>query len=254
VKRPALLLIPFIAAGICAQAQAGNTGANAEAASGQKITASAVWQPPSGFITKTQNLCQKSAGPMSFPECFVNQIASSGAPGQAVSFSRMLFDQSIGQVGIMSAFKEYGTVDAAQVLYPLRANDNYALLLVNGDPNVVDVDDLQKLDRSAMEQDPKYQALKQKYPQADVIPGDRSGSNPWPQAKPLPDGGTQFVVAYPLVNGCHACERVGSVRFAWEFDSAGKFQRTTYIPMPSRTKAQPWPTPHPVTAELRPQL
>jgi len=254
VKRPALLLITIVAVSVGMQAQAGNAGANAEAASGQKITASAVWQPPSDFISKTQNLCQKSAGPISFPECFLNQIASSGAPAPAVGFSRMLFEQSVGQVGIVSAFKGYGTVDAAQVLYPLRANDNYALLLVNGDPNIVDVDDLQKLDRSAMEQDPKFQALKQKYPQADVMPGDRSGSSPWPQTKPLPDGGTQFIFAYPLVNGCHACERVGSVRFAWEFDSAGKFLRTTYIPMPSRTKAQPWPAPHPVVAELIPQL
>jgi hypothetical protein len=165
---------------------------------------------------------------MSFSACFMNQIASS-APPAAASFSRMLFEQDNGNVGMMTAYKEYGNVDAAQILYPLRANDNYALLLVNGDPNFVDVDDLQKLDRAAMEKDPKYQALKKKYPQADLWPGDRSGKNPWPQAKSLSGGGTQFIVAYLLINGCHACARVGSARFAWEFDSSGKFLRTTYI-------------------------
>jgi hypothetical protein len=174
----------------------------------------------------------------------MNQIASS-APPAAASFSRMLFEQPSGNVGIMTAFKDYGPVDAAQILYPLRANDNYALLLVNGDPNFIDVDDLQKLDRAALEKDPKYQALKKKYPGADLWPGDRSGNNPWPQAKPLSGGGTQFIVSYLLINGCHACARVGYVRFAWEFDSSGKFLRTTYISSGKNPRIQ-------YIAEIRP--
>ena len=109
-----------------------------------KIGASAVWQAPPDFVTKAHNVCDKSAGPASFPACFQNQIAAAGAPADAVSFTRMLFQQTNGDVGIMTAFKHYGPVDAAQVFYPLRANTNYGLLLVNGDPAVLDVDDLQK--------------------------------------------------------------------------------------------------------------
>lgn len=174
---------------------------------------------------------------MSFPACFMNQIASS-APPAAASFSRMLFEKDNGNVGMMTAYKDYGSLAAAQVIYPLRANDNYALLLVNGDPNLIDVDDLQKLDRAAMEKDPKYQALKKKYPQADLWPGDRSGNHPWPQVKPLSGGGTQFIVSYLFINGCHACARVGYARFAWEFDSSGKFLRTAYISLSKEQKFQ----------------
>jgi hypothetical protein len=194
----------------------------------EKITRSSVWQPPQDFLARAHSVCDKSMTAMSFPECFMNQIAVAGAPPDAVSFTRMLYQQSDGQVGIMSAFKSYGVVDAAQVFYPLRANDNYGLLLVNGDPEILDVDNLKKLDQVAMEQSSGFQALKKKYPQVDVWPGDRSGVSPWPHVQPLPDGGKQFIVSYPLINGCHACARVGTVRFAWNFDVSGKFLQTAF--------------------------
>ena len=239
MRRFALLLITILASWTCAPAQGGNGAA--PATPGGRIGASAVWQPPQDFNAKAHALCEKSAGPMSFPECFMNQIAAAGAPTDAVTFSRMLYEQTNGQVGIMTAFKSYGPVDAAQVLYPLRANDNYGLLLVNGDPKLIDVDDLQKLDRAAMEQEPMFQSVKQKYPQTDLWPGDRSGSNPWPREQPLPDGGTRFIVSYPLINGCHACRHVGLARFGWDFDAAGKFLRAAYIPTPPPPKILPRP-------------
>ena len=240
MKTPARsLVIGFLLIASCAFAQdASRPGSVA------KIGSSSVWQVPPDFFRNAQTTCQKGAGPMSFPACFMNQIASS-APPAAASFSRMLFEKDNGNVGMMTAYKDYGSVGAAQVIYPLRANDNYALLLVNGDPNLIDVDDLKKLDRAAMEKDPKYQALKKKYPQADLWPGDRSGNNPWPRVKAASGGGTQFIVAYPLINGCHACARVGYARFAWELDSSGKFLRTTYISSGKNPRIQ-------YIAEIRP--
>ncbi len=204
-------------------------------AAGDRIGASAVWQPPADFVTRAHEICDKAAGPASFPVCFLNQMSAAGAPAEAVSFSRMLFRQTNGQVGIMVAFKPYGVVDAAQVLYPLRANDNYGVLLLNGNPGILDIDNLEKLDRAAMQNGPKFRAIKQKFPQADVWPGDRSGSDPWPQVRSLPGGGTEFIVRYPLLNGCHACERIGVVRFGWDFDASGNFLRTAYLP----TKVRP---------------
>ncbi len=131
----------------------------------------------------------------------------------------------------MVDFHKVGPVDVARVMYPLRANENYGLLLINGDPAILDVDDLKKLDRAAMEQNPMYQSVKQKYPATDIWPGDRSGTT-WPQVNPLPDGGQQFIVGYPLINGCHACAHVGLALFAWDFDATGKFTGTKYVPTP----------------------
>jgi hypothetical protein len=195
-----------------------------------------VWQPPVDFLAKAHAVCDKGAGPVSFEECFINQMSVAGAPPDAVTFTRTLSGQTDGQIGIMTAFKGVGPVDLAQVFYPLRANNNYGLLLVNGDPGILDVDDLQKLDRAAMQQDAMFEGIRQQFPQADVWPGDRSGSTPWPRVVALPNGGTQFVVSYPLINGCHACRRVGVARFGWEFDAAGKFLKAAYIPTPPPPK------------------
>jgi hypothetical protein len=208
-----------------------------------KITAASVWQPPQDFLSKAHAVCDKSMSAISFPECFMNQIAAAGAPSDAVAFTRMLYQQNNGDVGIMTAYKSFGTVDAAQVVYPLRANTNYGLLLVNGDPNILDVDDLKKLDQAPMQQSPQFAALKNKYPQTDIWPGDRSGGHPWPGTRSISDGGIEFLVSYPLINGCHACARVGVARFGWEFDGSGKFLKTVYLPgLSSKSRSAPHPS------------
>ena len=209
--------------------------ATAVSQASDKIAASAAWQPPQDFIPKAHAACDKS-NPPNYAECFIDQMSNSGAPADAVSFTRMLYRQSDGgQVGIMTEFHAVGPVDVARVMYPLRANGNYGLLLVNGDPPILDLDALKKLDQAAMEQDPLYQAVKQKYSGTTLFPGDRS--NPiWPQVKPLPDGGQQFIIGYPLLNGCHACAHVGLARFSWNFDAKGKFLGTTFIPTPPPPK------------------
>ncbi len=240
VRRSALLFITLLAGWRLASAvpQSGTSASQHVTATpaGGSITASAVWQPPQDFLTTAHTACDKSANPANFAECFIGQMSSAGAPADAVSFTRLLYKQADGMVGIMTAFKKYGPVDAAQVLYPLRANDNYALLLVNGDPRILDVDDLQKLDRQALEQNSFFLTIKSKFPQTDLWPGDRSGNQPWPRVQPLSGGGIEFVIAYPLINGCHACRHVGLARFGWDFDSSGKFLHTTLIPTPPPPK------------------
>ena len=220
--------------------------------SAAKIGPSAVWQPPQDFTTKAHAACDQS-NPPNYAECFIDQMSKLGAPADAVRFTRTLYKQSDGQVGIMIAFEKVGPVDVARVLYPLRANDNYGLLLVNGDPPILDVDDLKKLNRAEMEQSPLYQAVKQKYSRTDIWPGDRSDTM-WPQVKPLPDGGQQFILGYPLLNGCHACQHVGLARFSWNFDAKGKFLGTKYIPSPPPPKLmRPNRVPQPPPSPEQPQ-
>jgi hypothetical protein len=223
LSRVALLMVVMMFAAIFGQAQVPQSGTG-------KIGASAVWQLPQDFLTKAHAVCDKSAAPASFGECFINQMSASGASADAVSFTRMLSQQSDGQVGIMTLFKGVGPIDEAQVFFPLRANDNYGLLLLNGDPKILDVDNLQKLDRASMEQNSMFQAVKAQFPQADVWSGDRSGSEPWPLVRALPNNGIEFVVSYPLIAGCHACRHVGTARFGWQFDASGKFLKAAYIP------------------------
>ncbi len=57
-----------------------------QAPSNGEIGASAVWQPSQDLLSKAHLVCEKGAGPASFAECFLNQIAA-GAPADAVSFT-----------------------------------------------------------------------------------------------------------------------------------------------------------------------
>jgi hypothetical protein len=139
-------------------------------------------------------------------------MSKAGAPTAAVNFTRQLYKQSHGDFGIMTGFQDEGTVAFAWITYPLRANTNYGLLLVNGQPRIVDVEDLKLLDRKTMERSAQFQDLKNQFPNVDLWPGDRDGKT-WPNSQPGPNGGTQFVVGYPLINGCHACARAGLAIF-----------------------------------------
>ena len=194
-----------------------------------KIGTSAVWQLPAEFITGAHAACDKSA-PSGFAECFISQMAKAGAPADAVTFTRELYKQSHGDVGIMTGFQPVGPVDIAWVTYPLRANTNNGLLLVNGHPQIVNVEDLKLLDKKAMEQSPQFKDLKYQFPNVDLWPGDRDGKT-WPNSQTGPNGVVQFVASYPLINGCHACARAGFAMFTWNFNAQGKFQGTSFVGM-----------------------
>jgi hypothetical protein len=194
----------------------------------QKIGPSAVWQMPDSFRTTALKKCGDATQHPSFADCFINQMAKGGASPQAVAFTRALYNVSGGDVGIMNRFHKVGPVDIAWINYPLRANTNYGLLFVNGQPPVINVEDLKLLDQKGMEQDPEFQNTKAQYPNVGVWPGDRDGTA-WPNSQPGPSGGVQFTVGYPLINGCHACAQVGFALFNWNFDAQGKFNGTTFM-------------------------
>jgi hypothetical protein len=205
------------------------SGNAAAAAEPGKIGASSVWQLPEQFMAGAHTGCDKSA-PAGFAECVINQMAPAGAPTDAVSFTRELYKQSHGEVGIMTGFQAVGPVDFAWITYPLRANTNYGLLLVNGKPQIVNVENLKLLDRKTMEQSPQFKDLKFQFPQVDVGPGDRDGKT-WPNSQTGPNGSVQFTVGYPLIDGCHACAHAGSAIFTWNFTAQGKFIGATFVGM-----------------------
>jgi hypothetical protein len=215
--KPGLLVaVVFLAGCLTAQSQPG--------AGPAKFGASSVWQVTQQFLAAAHAACDKSshAG-----ECFIDQMPKAGAPAAAVSFTRELYKQNPGEFGIMTGFQDQGPVAFAWITYPLRANTNYGLLLVNGRPPIVNVEDLKLLDTKTMKSSFQFQDLKNQFPKVDVWPGDRDGKT-WPNAQAGPNGGTQFVVSYPLLNGCHACARAGLAIFGWNFDSQGKFLGTTF--------------------------
>ena len=167
-------------------------------------------------MQEARETCSKVPGPQ-FGDCFVQRMQAAGASPQAVAFMHAVHND-----GFMRDFKNTGRVDIAFVYYPFAANENQHCLLVNGAPDLIDVDDYNLLPKDELNKNAEYSALRQKFPNIAVFPGNRSGTK-FISAKNLSAGGRRFVVPYVLVDGCHACARVGALQLAFNFDRGGKF-------------------------------
>ncbi len=147
-------------------------------------------------------------------------MAKAGASPAALAFTRRLDND-----GYLHALKETGgPVSLAHVLYPFRANENEAWLLVNGTPPLIDVDDQHYLALAAMRASARYDEIRRRYPNATFWPGDRGAAGP-----AVAQGGREFVVDYLLRDFCHACAIIGYVRYAFDFNARGKFLGTRLV-------------------------
>src|SRR5882762_6427311 len=70
----------------------------------KKVGTSSVWQLPEQLMAGAHTACDKAA-PTGFAECVIDQMAKAGASADAVSFTRELYKQSSGEVGIMTGFQ-----------------------------------------------------------------------------------------------------------------------------------------------------
>lgn len=180
----------------------------------------ALWQPGMQIM---QSIRQECGSAPNFGECFVSQMRKSGASPQAVAFTKLT-----GNTGYLRDFHEMGRIDVAYVNYPFRANENQGCLLVNGTPHVLDVDDTSAIPNDDLLKNARYAELARKYPNITIFPGDRNGTD-YPATKKLPGGSQRFVVKYRLLNGCHACERIGDLSLAFDFDRTGKFLGRKFV-------------------------
>jgi hypothetical protein len=222
-----------------------------------KFGPSAIWTASPEFLQSAHKACDNiyaySGGKL--PQCFIEQMTKAGAPADAVAFTRDLYSHT-GQFGVMGAIKDYPPVALAWVVFPLRANNNDALLIVNCKPPFIDLDNMHELDKAALQKDPLFLQWKASAPQLDVWPAERSAGAPlveyarvWPGPQP---GDLQFVYSYPLLNGCATCAQNGFANYLWNFDRTGKFLGTKLLsvtrgaPPIKKSMQPPAPTDQPV--------
>ncbi|MFZ3238685.1 MAG: hypothetical protein WA417_18640 [Stellaceae bacterium] len=188
--------------------------AAADAALAQEtLTAAAVWRPPAGFLTRFHAWCDGRSGAR-FDACFAAAMARAGASPAALDFTRRL-----GSEGYLQALAPTaGPVAVAHVLYPFRANENDAWLLVNGTPPLIDVDDRRNLSFARMRSSAGYAQIFRRYRNVTFWPGNRGAAEP-----EVSKDGRELVVGYLLRDLCHACAIVGRVRFTFDFDAGGRF-------------------------------
>ncbi len=196
------------------------------------VTADSVWNADKQAILAAKQRCADTGG-REVEECFADAMQGFGASPEAVAFTR-----SFGGGAFVRKFRETGRVDIAQIVYPFRANENHGILLLNGEPPIVDVDDIALLPKEAMEQDRTYAAIRKLYPRVTLWPGDRSFRQA-PLSETLPGGGQAFVVPYTLRNFCHACEVLGSAFFAFDFDKGGKLVGIRFLRVEPPPKKPP---------------
>ena len=168
----------------------------------------AVWNLD-GNISQYQNCFNNSSTSI---DCVITLMQSTGASSQAIAFTKMLQG-----IAFMSSFKEFGIVDLAEITYPIRANNNVEFVLLNGNPQIVYVEDGYKVD---ITHDSNYPTLQQKYPNIQIEGGENSFINMEQNSQ----GGQRFVFSFALVDGCHACQTDKSAYIAFEFEGTGQFE------------------------------
>ncbi len=188
--------------------------AGAGAAPAAPIGPDAVFVSPADFPAALHAACDAKAA--AFGDCFIAWLQSAGASPAALEFARRT-----GESGYLREIRETGVVDVACADYPFRANENSVCFLVNGRPSMIDVDDPSRLDSRALSANAEYAALAKAYPSVAVFPGRRTASAIL--ARSLPGGGQRFEPEYVLVDGCHACARVGTMRVGFDFAADGDF-------------------------------
>ncbi len=187
----------------------------------------AVWNPPQPVWGRMQDECRKYEKSQ-FVECVVSIMRESSAPPQAIAFTKLIKGE-----GYIDSFREIGTVDLVSVFYPFRANDNGNLLLVNGTPRIVDLEDSQKLKNVDIRKEQLYRSLVRKFPKLELW-----GHAEFETVQQLSAGGQRFVFSFILLNGCHACEVGGHAHIAYDFDKAGKFLGTKLLRLSEERSAR----------------
>src|SRR5579862_3735595 len=189
------------------------------AGTASRISANSVWAPTPEQLSDIRRKCTEG-DPAQHETCFLDAMKSAGASDEAMAFVKEFAANGLAYV---RDFRDTGRVDIAYIEYLFRANDLDGVLLVNGAPPIIDVDDYKFLSQEDLRKNDAYAALLQKYPNVSVFPGDRYHTD-WPKAI-LSSTGQKFEVSYLLLDGCHACAGIGTAILAFDFDSSGRFTR-----------------------------
>ena len=196
-----------------------------------------VWSPDSESQMKILQCIS-----MGKKNCLLDIMKTSGASPAAINVADILDGE-----GYLSSFEEKGAVDLAIITYPYRANDNFQPVLINGKPQLIFVEEFGEID---ITNDVLYPSLIGRYPQMMKWPGDSRYvgiENPH-------TGKISYYFAYNLVNGCHACEIVGTVLVAFDFKKNAKFIGTRLVGLSEGSELPVIPTQPPAPVPIPPNV
>jgi predicted secreted protein len=176
-----------------------------------------VWRPSKTILASIRTTCG-AGNPADLESCFLTQMKNQGASNDAIAFSQSM--SSTGQL-YLNFFRKTGRVSVGYFTYVFRANDLNGVVLLNGSPSPINVDDPQYLTAATLAQNPVFQQLTTQHPNLMSFPSDRTNTI-YPEIRDQSAGGQQALVRY-LLKDCHACATVATARVAFNFDASGKF-------------------------------
>lgn len=149
--------------------------------------------------------------------CLLRAMQAGGASSKAIAFARWYYTFSEGDSAFIYRLlrPRFGVVSIAEIELPGRANTNSIYIFVNGMPAVINPEEgfTTKLPWT---KNAAFLAIKRAHPNAGVFPNeDFVGESA------RPNGGQRFTIAAPIVDGCHACARVGIVYIGFDFGPLG---------------------------------
>ncbi len=181
-----------------------------------EIGKESIWKPDDVKIGNMREECSKDIYP-AFENCLIEKMQEYGASAKALEFTQLLMKAKY-PFCFMSAFREMGKIDAAEVSCPFMANTMGFTLLVNGDPRIFQPGNYEYLKNIDISKDSRYPAIIKKFPKAELwFKGNLITMNK------TSGGGQQFVWEHLIMNGCSACETAGSALVTYNFDKTGKF-------------------------------
>jgi predicted secreted protein len=180
-----------------------------------------VWRPSKTILASIRTTCG-AGNPADLESCFLAQMKNRGASNDAIVFAQSMSDT--GQL-YLYFFRKTGRVSVGYITYVFRANDLNGVVLLNGSPSPINVDDPQYLTAATLAQNPVFQQLTTQHPNLMSFPSDRTNTI-YPEIRDQSAGGQQALVRY-LLKDCHACATVATARVAFNFDASGKFTGAT---------------------------
>ena len=181
----------------------------APATASKQWTAAIVWKAPDGADDAIKS-CKNWT-------CLYGVLQRSGAPADTVEFLHAQQQAApTDDLGYPIAFRGSGRVKSVEIFDPGLGMDGATeFVFVNGPDGTV----RPKIDiNQATATNATYQQFRAAYPQ--VTPWD---GMTYITEVVSPDGAQQYQFKQTLLNGCHACAVLGTLRLGFNFESSGRY-------------------------------
>jgi hypothetical protein len=165
-----------------------------------------------------------------YSSCFIEQMSSFDAPTDAVAFTQTYADHNRGTIALLKQFRPMDAVDLGYVSFPATKDNGTkgAWLLLNGTPDIINVDNVELLPQSEMAKDTTYAALRRRHARVALYSNDHN-PEPMPASETMSDGGQQFTIDYSLNDGCRECAELGRATFRFDFDPSGRLTEVKFV-------------------------